>query len=187
MRQVDPVPAAGACASTHGSPTNPAAPAGHGGAVLVLDPENTELDARCRGAADHGGQGAARRRGDPSGARARRRGVRPLRRIVARLPRVRSRRRHDGAPHVARVRHWGCSNPISPCCSRPAELVEVRLGSDRDRFESESHAFHERVRDGYRALARGDPAALGRGRRCRDHRRGLGAGVRRGAGAAPAP
>jgi dTMP kinase len=39
----------------------------------------------------------------------------------------------------------------------PLELVEIRLGPERDRFESESHAFHERVRDGYRLLAAGDP------------------------------
>jgi dTMP kinase len=39
----------------------------------------------------------------------------------------------------------------------PLELVEARLGSERDRFESESRAFHERVRDGYRTLASDDP------------------------------
>jgi dTMP kinase len=39
----------------------------------------------------------------------------------------------------------------------PLELVEIRLGPERDRFESESRAFHERVRDGYRTLAAADP------------------------------
>jgi dTMP kinase len=39
----------------------------------------------------------------------------------------------------------------------PDELVEQRLGAHRDRFESESRAFHRRVRDGYRALADADP------------------------------
>jgi dTMP kinase len=39
----------------------------------------------------------------------------------------------------------------------PLELVEARLGPDRDRFESESQAFHARVRDGYRTLAGEDP------------------------------
>jgi dTMP kinase len=39
----------------------------------------------------------------------------------------------------------------------PLELAEIRLGPERDRFESESRAFHERVRDGYRTLAAADP------------------------------
>jgi dTMP kinase len=39
----------------------------------------------------------------------------------------------------------------------PLELVEARLGPQRDRFEAESEAFHARVRDGYRALAAEDP------------------------------
>lgn len=39
----------------------------------------------------------------------------------------------------------------------PREAVERRLGSDRDRFESEPAEFHERVRAGYRELAAADP------------------------------
>jgi dTMP kinase len=39
----------------------------------------------------------------------------------------------------------------------PEELVEQRLGAHRDRFESESRAFHDRVRAGYRSLAEMDP------------------------------
>jgi dTMP kinase len=39
----------------------------------------------------------------------------------------------------------------------PVEVVERRLEADRDRFEAESRDFHERVRDGYRRLADDDP------------------------------
>lgn len=39
----------------------------------------------------------------------------------------------------------------------PVEVVEQRLDGDRDRFESESREFHQRVRDGYRDLASEDP------------------------------
>ena len=52
----------------------------------------------------------------------------------------------------------GLEPDLTVLLEAPLELVEVRLGSDRDRFESESRAFHERVRDGYRALAAEDPA-----------------------------
>jgi dTMP kinase len=39
----------------------------------------------------------------------------------------------------------------------PANVVEERLAADRDRFEAEPNAFHQRVRDGYRRLAADDP------------------------------
>lgn len=39
----------------------------------------------------------------------------------------------------------------------PREAIEQRLGSNRDRFESEPPEFHERVRAGYRELAAADP------------------------------
>jgi dTMP kinase len=51
----------------------------------------------------------------------------------------------------------GLEPDLTVLLEAPLELVEIRLGPERDRFESESRAFHERVRDGYRALAAGDP------------------------------
>jgi len=39
----------------------------------------------------------------------------------------------------------------------PANVVEERLAAERDRFEAEPNAFHQRVRDGYRRLAADDP------------------------------
>ena len=39
----------------------------------------------------------------------------------------------------------------------PPEVAAARLGVDRDRFERESAAFHERVRAGFLALAAADP------------------------------
>jgi dTMP kinase len=47
----------------------------------------------------------------------------------------------------------GIEPDLTVLLEAPLELVEARLGSERDRFESESRAFHERVREGYRALA----------------------------------
>jgi dTMP kinase len=52
----------------------------------------------------------------------------------------------------------GLEPDLTVLLEAPLELVEARLGPDRDRFESESRMFHERVRDGYRALAAEDPA-----------------------------
>jgi dTMP kinase len=39
----------------------------------------------------------------------------------------------------------------------PVDVVEERLAAERDRFESESLEFHQRVREGYRRLAAEDP------------------------------
>jgi dTMP kinase len=39
----------------------------------------------------------------------------------------------------------------------PVELSRRRLGPENDAFERENDAFHERVRDGYIALAHEDP------------------------------
>jgi dTMP kinase len=39
----------------------------------------------------------------------------------------------------------------------PDDVAHARLGSRRDRLEAESDRFHQRVRDGYRALAGADP------------------------------
>lgn len=39
----------------------------------------------------------------------------------------------------------------------PDEVAEERLGRQRDRLESESAAFHRRVREGFRTLAGADP------------------------------
>jgi dTMP kinase len=39
----------------------------------------------------------------------------------------------------------------------PAGVADERLGKHRDRLESESAAFHRRVRDGFRSLAGADP------------------------------
>jgi dTMP kinase len=47
----------------------------------------------------------------------------------------------------------GLEADLTVLLEAPLELVEARLGPERDRFESESRAFHERVRDGYRSLA----------------------------------
>jgi dTMP kinase len=51
----------------------------------------------------------------------------------------------------------GIEADLTVLLEAPLELVEARLGSDRDRFESESRAFHERVREGYRSLAAESP------------------------------
>jgi dTMP kinase len=51
----------------------------------------------------------------------------------------------------------GLEPQLTVLLEAPLEIVEARLGGDRDRFESESRAFHERVRDGYRRLAADDP------------------------------
>ena len=39
----------------------------------------------------------------------------------------------------------------------PDDVADTRLGKQRDRLESESAAFHRRVRDGFRSLAGADP------------------------------
>lgn len=39
----------------------------------------------------------------------------------------------------------------------PLAVAEGRRGADPDRFEGEARAFHERVADGFRALARAEP------------------------------
>jgi dTMP kinase len=39
----------------------------------------------------------------------------------------------------------------------PDAVADARLGKQRDRLESESAAFHRRVRDGFRSLAGADP------------------------------
>ena len=39
----------------------------------------------------------------------------------------------------------------------PDDVADERLGKQRDRLESESAAFHRRVRDGFRSLAGADP------------------------------
>ncbi|MEO8697555.1 MAG: dTMP kinase [Acidimicrobiales bacterium] len=39
----------------------------------------------------------------------------------------------------------------------PDHVADARLGGQRDRLESESAAFHRRVRDGFRSLAGADP------------------------------
>lgn len=42
----------------------------------------------------------------------------------------------------------------------PLETALARRGSSSDRLESESHAFHERVRKGFLSIARAEPARV---------------------------
>jgi dTMP kinase len=51
----------------------------------------------------------------------------------------------------------GLEPDLTVLLEAPLEIVESRLGANRDRIESESQAFHERVRAGYRELAAADP------------------------------
>jgi dTMP kinase len=51
----------------------------------------------------------------------------------------------------------GLEPDLTVLLEAPLEIVESRLGAERDRIESESQAFHERVRAGYRELAAADP------------------------------
>jgi dTMP kinase len=51
----------------------------------------------------------------------------------------------------------GLEADLTVLLEAPLAIVEARLGSERDRIESESQAFHDRVREGYRELAAADP------------------------------
>ena len=63
----------------------------------------------------------------------------------------------DELDTLLRFATGGLEPDLTLLLEAPAALVEERLGTQRDRFESEPGAFHERVRDGYRALAAADP------------------------------
>ena len=68
----------------------------------------------------------------------------------------------------------------------PTEVAAARLGVERDRMEAEPDAFHQRVREGFRAQAEAEPDGLGGGGRGRHGRAGRGAGAGRGRRAAGA-
>jgi dTMP kinase len=51
----------------------------------------------------------------------------------------------------------GLEADLTVLLEAPIAIVEARLGAERDRIESESQAFHDRVREGYRELAAADP------------------------------
>jgi dTMP kinase len=62
---------------------------------------------------------------------------------------------------VKRLDRWatgGLLPDLTVLLDLPVELSRRRLGAENDAFEREADYFHERVRDGYIALARQDPA-----------------------------
>jgi len=61
---------------------------------------------------------------------------------------------------VRRVNHWatrGLLPDLTVLIEVPPSVAAERVGADLDRFEAEGDGFHERVAEGYRALAAGDP------------------------------
>jgi dTMP kinase len=63
----------------------------------------------------------------------------------------------DELDTLLRFATGGLEPDLTLLLEAPAAVVDERLGTQRDRFESEPDAFHERVRDGYRTLAAADP------------------------------
>jgi dTMP kinase len=58
---------------------------------------------------------------------------------------------------ILRFSTGGLEPDLTLLLDAPDDVINTRLGVDRDRFESESAAFHRRVRDGYRELAAAAP------------------------------
>jgi dTMP kinase len=68
--------------------------------------------------------------------------------------------REQDVTQIARVNRWaigGLMPDLTVLLEVPAETGLGRLVSPADRMESEPHEFHERVRQGFRALAEADP------------------------------
>ena len=63
----------------------------------------------------------------------------------------------DELDTLLRFATGGLEPDLTLLLEAPAAVVDERLGTQRDRFESEPDAFHGRVRDGYRTLAAADP------------------------------
>jgi dTMP kinase len=63
----------------------------------------------------------------------------------------------DELDTLLRFATGGLEPDLTLLLEAPAAVVDERLGTQRDRFESEPDSFHERVRDGYRTLAAADP------------------------------
>jgi dTMP kinase len=63
----------------------------------------------------------------------------------------------DELAHVLGFATGGLEPDLTVLLEVPDDVARRRLGDQRDRFESEPHAFHARVREGYRALAAADP------------------------------
>lgn len=62
---------------------------------------------------------------------------------------------------VRRVNLWatrGLLPDVTVLIEVPAAVAAERVGADLDRFEAEGDGFHERVAEGYRALAAADPS-----------------------------
>ena len=61
---------------------------------------------------------------------------------------------------VRRLDRWatgGLVPDLTVLLDLPVELSRIRLGADNDAFEREADSFHERVREGYFALASQEP------------------------------
>ena len=125
-----------------------------GEAIRDLVLHGLEMTAVGRGRPVRVGAGGARRAGDPPGARARRvGGLRPLRRLVDRLPGDRARARRRARARAEPGGHGRADAATGRSCSLlDAEDARSRQGRDLDRIEREDEGFRSAVAAGYRKL-----------------------------------
>ncbi|HEY5886259.1 MAG TPA: dTMP kinase [Acidimicrobiales bacterium] len=70
--------------------------------------------------------------------------------------------RRLGVEDVARINEWatgGLKPDLTILLDVPEDVAAQRMDTDLDRLEAVGDGFHERVADGYRALAAADPDA----------------------------